>query len=473
MVVIRILGLDVRISRLAQPEIYPLHSPGNVCLDGSAEASSQAIGMDERLTAGSESDAQLASESGTVSGRSEKKRHDDAAQKTQYQRGFNMRCTCCLCEKGDLGGFKQCAVCRERKVRYKKKSRSAVRDPVENMVIEEEGFESLEACVGEKLREVSQDFTADDGFAPLLKAAKRSGATLESVCNALKLSPAAVQEAVRAAKRAGYAIELNGSSIGVQVAASSDVPKEITPCVAGPVILGVISDTHFGSKYCLREELADFVKIAYGAGVRVIVHSGDMLDGCYEHGKWELSHHGAHEQCDDAIEHLPAYPGLTYEFCTGNHDQTFVNACGLNIGSFIEDRFKSASRHDVHFHGNMEAWLTYKGAKIHLKHPKGGCPYSLSYRAQKIVEAYAPGQKPDILSVGHLHKSCGFTTRGVHAIQAPCFQGPGSAFSNSLVGQPANGGLILRWETTEHGTIRKLTREEVAYYRNEQYRTIE
>ncbi len=309
-------------------------------------------------------------------------------------------------------------------------------------------------------------------FDLLISAAKKRHATVENVCGELNLSPVELKKLIHRAQGAGFAVDVAGEYVGIRESAPSGVTVDVVPIVGEHQIIGAISDTHFGSKYTMRSQLRAFVEYAYSQGVRDIMHSGDMLDGCYDHGRWELLGHGADEQTDDAIATMPAMPGLSYHCITGNHDHTFCALTGLEIGPYIVNRFVAAGRNDIHFYGNRSAYLRVRGALIQLWHPRGAVPYALSYRLQKQVEAYSPGLKPDILLTGHLHKHAQIVSRGIHAFLVPCFQGGGSEFSNSLVGQPANGGLILRWGMTEHGTLRSVTSELVSYYENERPREI-
>jgi predicted phosphodiesterase len=305
-----------------------------------------------------------------------------------------------------------------------------------------------------------------------VEAAKKHGASVTSVCNALGCSPAALEQLVGEARAAGYAVEVSREAVEIRSAAPVDAPVEVAPIVGDRQIVGAISDPHFGSRYCLRAQLKDFVAYAYENGVREILCAGDLLDGCYRHGRFELSHHGIDEQSQDAVESLPAHPGLSYHAVCGNHDQTFTAEVGVEVGPYIEARFRAAGRTDLHVHGNASAYLRVRGALIHLWHPKGGPAYALSYPVQKKIESYPPGLKPDVALIGHLHKSVSVTTRGVRGFLVPCFQGPGSAFSNSLVGPPVNGGLILSWRLTEHGTLRSFRCEEMSYYHDERPREI-
>jgi predicted phosphodiesterase len=241
----------------------------------------------------------------------------------------------------------------------------------------------------------------------------------------------------------------------------------IPPVVGKRQIVGVISDTHLGSKYCLREQLVDFIEYAYERGVREILHPGDILDGMYKHGVWELTHHGLDEQTQDLFETLPQKKGLNYRAICGNHDHSLTMGCGVDVGPFIENYFSARGRRDFHSYGNRGAYLKVHGVLVHLWHPRSGGAYALSYPLQKKIENYAPSAKPGLLLAGHWHSYVQMFKRGIHAFACPTFQGAGSEFSKSLTGDPAIGGLLLDWELTGDGTIRNFRSEYRAYFEKE------
>jgi predicted phosphodiesterase len=241
----------------------------------------------------------------------------------------------------------------------------------------------------------------------------------------------------------------------------------VPPTVGQTQKIAVISDTHLGSKYCLREQLKDFVLYAYSRGIREILHPGDILDGCYKHGLWEVSHSGLEAQMDDLLQTLPALPGLTYHAITGNHDFTFTEANGVDVGRALTNRFREAGRTDISFYGDRGAFVKVRGVTINMWHPKKGCAYAVSYGLQKRIETYGSGEKPGILLTGHWHRYCHIFERGVHGLACPTFQGGGSAFGKSIGGSPAIGGLLLSWDLTEHGTIRNLSHTYRAYFERE------
>jgi predicted phosphodiesterase len=228
--------------------------------------------------------------------------------------------------------------------------------------------------------------------------------------------------------------------------------------------VGVISDLHLGSKYCLRAQLIDCVQSMYERGIREILIPGDLLDGCYKHGIFELSHTGLTDQTQDLYETLPKLRGLSYHAITGNHDHTFAELTGVDVGEYITGYFKERGRRDITFYGDCGAFVSLRGAVIHLWHPLGGMSYAKSYKLQKQVEKYGAGEKPNILLGGHVHQFVFVEDRGVFAILCPTFQASGSAFSKRLGGQPALGGLILSWEIAGKDLVRNFSCERRRYF---------
>jgi len=305
--------------------------------------------------------------------------------------------------------------------------------------------------------------------AEMRHAVKRGPLEFERLCDVLGLSPAKTREVMEAAKELHIAFRIVGDRVGLGTPPSADEIEdtEIMPVVGEESVIGVISDTHLGSRYCMRDQLREFIEHAYAQGAREILHPGDILDGCYRHGQFELTHVSIDDQTQDLLETLPELPGLRYWGITGNHDETFWKDTGLNVGRYIEHYFKDHGREDLKMIGDRQRFLTLRGALIELWHPRSGRSYAKSYGIQKHVETYTT-IKPQILLTGHWHMYCHVFTRGVHAIACPTFQGSGSKFSKSLGGDQAQGGLVLRWTVTEHGTIRDFSPNPRLYFEREE-----
>lgn len=297
---------------------------------------------------------------------------------------------------------------------------------------------------------------------------KKGPIDFHTLCDKLNLPPSKTKQIIDDAEKQGVRVHIEHNHVGIRLPEPDERIRSIgiAPVVGQRQKVAVISDTHLGSKYCLREQLKDFVHYAYDQGVREILHPGDVIDGVYRHGMWEVSHSGLDEQARDLYETLPKLPGLSYHGITGNHDFTFTEQIGADVGSFLSNYFKERGRNDLHFYGNRGAFLKVRGAVIHLWHPRSGVSYARSYALQKNIEKYS-SIKPQIMLAGHWHVYCHVYERGVHGIACPTFQGGGSAFSKSLGGAPAIGGLILAWDLTAHGTIRSFCIEKRSYFESE------
>ena len=303
----------------------------------------------------------------------------------------------------------------------------------------------------------------------LYELIKRGPVSLADLCDKLDLSPSKTKTLIEEAQTQGLKIHVEHDHIGIQPSAPDERIQTvgIAPVIGERQQVAVISDTHLGSKYCLREQLKDFIHYAYSKGIREILHPGDVLDGMYRHGLWEVSHSGLDAQAEDLFETLPNLPGLNYRCITGNHDWTFTEANGVDVGQYLQNFFREKGRNDLHFYGNRGAFLKVGGAVFHLWHPKSGAGYARSYAIQKHIEKYSSGEKPAVLLTGHWHVYVHCLERGVHGIACPTFQGGGSAFSKSLGGAPAIGGLLLDWGLTADGTMRDFRLEYRTYYERE------
>ena len=299
---------------------------------------------------------------------------------------------------------------------------------------------------------------------------KPGGKTFEELCNSMGKTPGAMRTLLAASDAAGLRLKLGTDRVQLSAAEQIRTVQEtaILPTTGKRQTIGIISDLHLGSKYCLRKQIQDCVIWLHNRGVSEILVPGDWLDGCYKHGVFELSHTGLTDQTQDLFETLPTITGLSYHGITGNHDFTFTEATGVNVGGYITGYFAERGRKDVHFYGDCGAFLKIRGAVVHLWHPLGGMSYAKSYKLQKQIEKYGAGEKPDILIGGHVHQFALVEDRGIFAMLCPTFQASGSAFSKRLGGQPALGGLLLGWDVTTTGMIRNFSVERRRYYEVEE-----
>lgn len=320
----------------------------------------------------------------------------------------------------------------------------------------------------------------DERIQRLVFLCQRRPRSLEDLCNDLKEPPRVVRKLVEKAKNAGFHFKITDDQLGWDLPIdepSAEQSATVYPATSGRYIVAVIGDVHFGSLYCLRPQLRDFCKRAYEKGVRMFLQVGDLLDGCYRHGRYELSHHGWDDQAQDAFENLPSFKDASWYFIDGNHDETFSKEIGMLSGQRLVDYFRANGRHDLNFlgarGGNMRLHHpnTHHTVKVELWHPRKGSGYALTYQLQNHIRDYSVGSKPDILCAGHWHHFSYLEQRGVHAMSCGTFQGGGSSFSKSLGGAVSIGAQIVGYELTEHGTLRHVSVERTSYYEQESDRS--
>lgn len=120
--------------------------------------------------------------------------------------------------------------------------------------------------------------------------------------------------------------------------------------------IGLIGDTHLGSKYCNLDALNYYYDLAsFEEGVQDFYHTGDMVCGenIFRGQVYEIHAHGLDEQLAEVVKNYPQLGGITTHFITGNHDLSFWNRSGADIGNLIDDH-----REDMNYLGQEEADIT-------------------------------------------------------------------------------------------------------------------
>jgi predicted phosphodiesterase len=183
--------------------------------------------------------------------------------------------------------------------------------------------------------------------------------------------------------------------------------------------IGVMGDIHFGSKYCLYELVDKAFKEFEDKNCDIVCQVGDLTEGMSNRpGQiYELSHLGYHEQKKVSIEYMSRCPRPLY-MIDGNHDRWFIKSNGALIVPDICDAIEHAT-----FLGHDEGNISLGGtATVRLWHGEDGSSYAVSYRIQKIVESLTGGQKPNVMLLGHVHKSMYLFDRHIHCYSAGAFQ---------------------------------------------------
>jgi len=185
------------------------------------------------------------------------------------------------------------------------------------------------------------------------------------------------------------------------------------------ITLGILSDTHIGSKYTNNAYIEDAFREFDRAGVDMVCHAGDVCEGMSNRAGHvlECTHVGYHNQRKAAVDIFSKYQSAPMYFISGNHDDWFKMSNGAQIVSDMCGQIDNAT-----FLGNSEGNIQIGATQVRLWHGLDGSSYAHSYRIQKIVESLTGGDKPQVLIAGHTHKAFYVYDRHVHCVSAGCIQ---------------------------------------------------
>lgn len=225
---------------------------------------------------------------------------------------------------------------------------------------------------------------------------------------------------------------------------------------------GLIGDTHINNKCTQLTYLHDFYEKCKLENVTVVYHTGDIDDGEQMRigHQYECYNQGVDEHVEEIIKNYPKYTSITTYFITGNHDASIYKRCGVDIGKLI-----SNDRSDMNYLGRDCAVINLTpNCKLELRHPWDGTTYALSYKTQKMIDSMSEDEKPDILAIGHYHKSEQLFYGGVHAFQTGtfCAQTP---FMKGKGISAAMGGWICEVELDVDGKLNSIKSQFIPYYK--------
>lgn len=237
---------------------------------------------------------------------------------------------------------------------------------------------------------------------------------------------------------------------------------------------GLIGDTHIGSLYQRLDALRLFYERCADEGITDVLHAGDVIDGwhVYRGQEFELHPNGRSwpEQKDMFVESVPKIDGMRTIFITGNHDSSFKKLVGMIVGDEL-----SAERPDWEFIGQDVGTIKLKtetGRKftIQLLHPGGGInQYALSYKPQRIIEAIPGGQKPDLIAIGHFHKSFYMPAyRNIAAISVGCFQSQTPYMAQQSIAAHVGGWIITATVGDRKNLTSRVEAEWIGFFEEQQ-----
>ena len=291
----------------------------------------------------------------------------------------------------------------------------------------------------------------DDAW--LIDALKRAGdrATVEQIADMADVSPKRVREAAARMASEGYRIDLGDHAVRLDRVVPDRINLHPDLLSGETVHVGVVSDTHLGSHEQALDELNLAYEVFASEGITDVLHAGDITCGMgvFKGQDAEIHVHTLDEIRDFTVEHYPSAPGITTRLIGGNHDlEGDAGRVGLDIAAAV-----ASKRDDIEYLGAYSAWVgMHGGSWIHLLHGRGGMSYSVSYKAQKLVDGYPSGRKPAVLIVGHWHVRGNFEARGVEVVFPGCFEWQ-SRFLQRLGLMPSVGFHILELTFGDDGSL--------------------
>lgn len=183
---------------------------------------------------------------------------------------------------------------------------------------------------------------------------------------------------------------------------------------------GIVSDTHMCSIEERLSELHTFYEICRKEGIKYILHAGDVVAGTnvYRGQENEIHTFGFKRQANYVVKNYPCVKGIETFFICGNHDLDYWKRAGVDIGEIIADK-----RPDMIYLGQDQADVVLGDVRIRLFHPGGGTAYADSYHLQRTIAALEAGTKPQILIMGHYHRTLYLFDRNVHGFLGGTFEG--------------------------------------------------
>ena len=239
--------------------------------------------------------------------------------------------------------------------------------------------------------------------------------------------------------------------------------QEIKARINPDGVFAVVSDTHYGSKYCAEEELDMFYEELKERGVKYVLHAGDIADGwlVYRGQIDELKVWGAEDQAEYCSEKYPKKKGVKTYFITGNHEAHALKKTGVDIGRLID-----AKRVDLIYLAPMYARILIdEVAEIDLVHDSRRTKaYALSYPAQTRQRDTPPSKRADMSILGHRHVMLYMYYNDEHLFEAGCFQRPSPYHLEKGI-HGMIGGWIIEYKLDEdaYNKFKKIKTEMLRY----------
>jgi predicted phosphodiesterase len=216
--------------------------------------------------------------------------------------------------------------------------------------------------------------------------------------------------------------------------------------------VGYWSDTHFGCRHSDLRGMKEHRQRCWDLGAKVMVHTGDLLDGNRPVLLGDQDRVGFDSQLQELLDVVIAGPPLIDVAIDGNHDGYYSSAIGTASGRLVASAMKDAGR-DWRFAGVCEGRACIHGADWYLWHPAGGSTDKLG--VLKVLRDKADNQAEhiDVLACGHLHKFSSANLVDTLLVCSGTFQRKMSEFGNRISGPWDIGGAVVSYCVDKRGAV--------------------
>lgn len=238
--------------------------------------------------------------------------------------------------------------------------------------------------------------------------------------------------------------------------------------------LGLVADTHLA---CREERLAELhatYDLFAAEGIKQVFHAGNLVDGYIPRiNQASVLTPSIDGQTQYAVDNYPQRDGITTYYITGDDHEGWWIKTGFNWGKYLEQVARAAGRKDLKYIGHVEADVElparHGSAIMKVQHPGGGSAYARSYTAQKQIESFEGGEKPQILVQGHYHVSNFMQDRNCYVVGMPGFQDQ-TVFARKKRLRMEIGGAIIRFLQHPDGSIHRFQIEWIRYFTRGYYK---
>lgn len=272
----------------------------------------------------------------------------------------------------------------------------------------------------------------------------REGVFVSDVAERFSIDPETVEVALSVLEGDGYSIYRRDDVVsGYPFRQERPVSSISVPVSSERFYVGVVSDTHFGSKAQQPTALRDFVEESEELYDPVCwMHVGDLVDGLdvYRGHPQELWLPGFESQVDYFCKTFPE-TGKDVYFIGGNHDESFIKKNGAD-----PCRAVAARRDDFNFLGWGQGRMEVGGVSFMLGHPGGAPSKFATSKLDKILERLTLNgplyDLPDVMLTGHFHTESYYRRFGVRCFMVASFQGQ-TPYLDAKNIESRIGGLVL------------------------------